>query len=99
MSLLRKLAVLGAAAEAARRYAQKNPDKAREMADKAARFADQRTKGKYHGQIESAKQKIAAVGGFGGPGYQSSPGPASGPTSAPSPGPTPGPTPPTSGPS
>ncbi|WP_064742917.1 antitoxin [Pseudonocardia spinosispora] len=64
MSLIKKLAVLGAAAEAARRYAQKNPDKAREFADKAAQFADQRTKGKYSNQIDSAKRKLADVGGF-----------------------------------
>jgi len=36
--------------EAARRTAQKNPEKARELTDKAAAFADQRTKGKYHGR-------------------------------------------------
>ncbi|WP_037066242.1 antitoxin [Pseudonocardia acaciae] len=69
MSLFRKLAVLGAAAEFARRYARKNPEKARELTEKAARFADQQTKGKYHGQIESARNKIADAGGFGGQGH------------------------------
>jgi hypothetical protein len=64
MSLMKKLAVLGAAAEAARRYAQKNPDKARELADKAARFADHQTKGRYSGQINQAQRKLADLGGF-----------------------------------
>jgi len=67
MSLFRKLAVLGVAAEAARRYAQKNPEKARELTDKAAAFADQRTKGKYHGQIESVKRSLAGLGGYAPP--------------------------------
>jgi hypothetical protein len=64
MSLFKKLAVLGAAAEAARRYAQKNPDKAREFTEKAARFADERTKGKYSSHINQAKSTLANVGGF-----------------------------------
>lgn len=64
MSLVKRLAVLGAAAEAARRYAQKNPEKARGFAEKAAQFADERTKGKYSNQIDSAKRKLADVGGF-----------------------------------
>jgi len=67
MSLIRKLAALGVAAEAARRYAQKNPEKARELTEKAASFADQRTSGKYHGQIESVKRKLADLGGFTAP--------------------------------
>ena len=36
MGLIKKLAVLGGAAEAARRYAQKNPDKAGRFVDQAA---------------------------------------------------------------
>jgi hypothetical protein len=70
MALLRKLAALGAAAEAARRYAQSNPDKVREIADKAAAFADQQTKGKYSKQINSAKQAVTGAAGIsrGGPG-------------------------------
>ncbi|MDT7586232.1 MAG: hypothetical protein QOC67_4054 [Pseudonocardiales bacterium] len=67
MSLIRKLAALGVAAEAARRYAQKNPQKARELTEKAASFADQRTGGKYHGQIESARRKLADLGGYAAP--------------------------------
>jgi hypothetical protein len=65
MALLKKLAVLGAAAEAARRYAQKNPEKVRELTDKAAKFADQQTKGKYSNQINQAKHKVAGVAGIG----------------------------------
>ncbi|HEY0576403.1 MAG TPA: antitoxin [Pseudonocardia sp.] len=64
MSLFRKLAALGVAAEAARRYAQKNPEKARELTEKAASFADQRTRGKYHGQIESLKRTVSGLGGY-----------------------------------
>ncbi|HEY2204591.1 MAG TPA: antitoxin [Pseudonocardia sp.] len=67
MSLIRRLAAVGAAAEAARRYARSNPDKARQFADKAARFADDKTKGKYSGQIHQAKRKIADLGGFADP--------------------------------
>jgi hypothetical protein len=65
MSLIRKLATLGVAAEAARRYARKNPEQVRKLTDKAASFADQRTKGRYHGQIESLKRTLADLGGYG----------------------------------
>lgn len=63
MALLKKLAALGAAAEAARRYAQKNPDKVRQFTDKAASFADKQTKGKYSNQINQAKHKVTEVAG------------------------------------
>lgn len=65
MPLMRKLAALGVAAEAARRFAQKNPDKARAFTDKAAAFIDQRTKGKYSAQISSVKRHLADYVGFG----------------------------------
>lgn len=65
--MFRKLAVLGAAAEAARRFARNNPEKARELTNKAAAFADKQTKGKYRGQIESVKRSVANAGGFGDP--------------------------------
>ncbi|HEU0090174.1 MAG TPA: antitoxin [Pseudonocardiaceae bacterium] len=42
----------------ARSYAGRNPDKIREIADKAARFADQRTRGKYRKQIDDARRKV-----------------------------------------
>lgn len=64
MSMIRKLAALGAAAEAARRYARSNPDKARELTEKAARFADHQTKGRYSRQISQAKNALANAGGF-----------------------------------
>ena len=47
MAMLKKLAVLAAAAEAARRYAKKNPDQAAKYVDQAADFVDKQTKGKY----------------------------------------------------
>jgi hypothetical protein len=67
MAMLRRLAALGAAAEAARRYAQKNPDKVRELAGKAAKFADQQTKGKYTNHINTAVTKAAEAAGVGAP--------------------------------
>lgn len=63
MAMFKKLAALGAAAEAARRYAQKNPDKVRQFTDKAATFADKQTKGKYSNQINQAKHKVTEVAG------------------------------------
>ncbi|HTK66684.1 MAG TPA: antitoxin [Pseudonocardia sp.] len=67
MAKLRRLAALGAAAEAARRYAQKNPEKVREIAGKAAKFADQQTKGKYTSYINTAVTKAAEVAGVNAP--------------------------------
>jgi len=58
MPLLRKLTVLAGAAEAARRYARRNPDKINKLADKAGNFVDKRTKGKYHKKIKGAVQKV-----------------------------------------
>jgi MT0933-like antitoxin protein len=65
MSLMRRLAALGIAAEAARRYAQRNPEQVRKLTDKVASFADQRTKGRFHGQIESVTRTLADLGGYG----------------------------------
>ncbi|ALG09092.1 antitoxin [Kibdelosporangium phytohabitans] len=56
--LFRKLTVLAGAAEAARRYARKNPEKVARMADKAGQFVDKRTRGKYHNQIQNAVGKV-----------------------------------------
>jgi len=58
MPLLKKLTVLAGAAEAARRYAKKNPDKVARAADQAAQFIDRRTKGRYHRQIDQAVRKV-----------------------------------------
>ncbi len=60
----------------AQRYAQQNPDKIRDITDKAARFADKRTKGKYRSQIDNAVRKVDGVTGGGSHG-----GPPQGPSS------------------
>ena len=67
MAMLRKLAVLAAAAEAARRYAKKNPTQTAKYVDQAADFVDKQTKGKYHGQINGAAQKAKSVAGVDRP--------------------------------
>jgi hypothetical protein len=74
MSLFKKLAVVGAAAEAARRYAKNNPDKANQYVDQAADFVDKQTKGKYKGQISGAAGKVKGAAGISrphGPGHPS----------------------------
>ena len=68
MAMMRKLAMLAAAAEAARRYAKKNPTQAAKYVDQAAGFVDKQTKGKYHGQINGAAQKAKSVAGVDRPG-------------------------------
>jgi hypothetical protein len=68
MAMLKKLAVLAAAAEAARRYAKKNPTQTAKYVDQAAGFVDKQTKGKYHGQINGAAQKAKSVAGVHQPG-------------------------------
>jgi hypothetical protein len=81
MAMLKKLAVLAAAAEAARRYAKKNPAQAAKYVDQAAGFVDKQTKGKYHGQINGAAQKAKSVAGVDRPGPVAGvdrPGPATG---------------------
>jgi hypothetical protein len=64
MPLFRRLATLATAAEAARRYARKNPDKAGKYLDQAAAFVDKQTKGKYSGQINGAAQKAKNAAGI-----------------------------------
>lgn len=59
----RKLALLAAAAEAARRYAHKNPDKAGKLLDQAAGFVDKQTKGRYSGQIDGVARKAKDLAG------------------------------------
>lgn len=59
MSLFDKL--LGTA----QRYAQQNPDKVRGITDRAARFADKQTKGKYRNQIDTAVRKVDGMTGGG----------------------------------
>lgn len=74
--LARKLALLAAAAEAARRYAHKNPDKAGRFVDQAAQFVDKQTKGKYRQHVDGVARKAKGVAGI-----PSSPGYGTGPTS------------------
>lgn len=69
MPLLKKLAVLATAAEAARRYAKSNPDKAGKFLDQAAAFADKQTKGKYRTQIDGAARKAKGVAGIPATGH------------------------------
>jgi hypothetical protein len=64
MAMIKKLAALATAAEAARRYAKKNPDKAAKFVDQAAQFVDKQTKGKYSGQITGAADKAKGVAGI-----------------------------------
>ncbi|WP_214367923.1 antitoxin [Pseudonocardia sp. H11422] len=73
MPLFRKLATLAGAAEAARRYAKKNPDKAARFVDQAAQFVDKQTKGKYSGQIDGAARKVKGAAGVDRPGYSQQP--------------------------
>ncbi|WP_308116941.1 antitoxin [Pseudonocardia sp. WMMC193] len=73
--MFRKLAVLAGAAEAARRYAQKNPDKASRYLDQAVEFVDKQTKGKYHGQIAGVADKAKGAAGI-----KRNPGPGEPPT-------------------
>lgn len=58
MALMRKFAALTGAAEAARQYAKKNPEKVRKYSQQAGAFVDKRTKGKYHDKIQNAVRKI-----------------------------------------
>jgi MT0933-like antitoxin protein len=64
MPLLKRLAVLVTAAEAARRYAKSNPDQAARIVDQAAQFVDKQTKGKYSGQIKGAADKAKGLAGI-----------------------------------
>jgi MT0933-like antitoxin protein len=68
MATMRRLTVLAGAAEAARRYIRNNPDKVNRFADRAGRLVDERTKGKYHRQIDNAVRKIRSS--TNNPGYR-----------------------------
>ncbi|WP_414641901.1 antitoxin [Amycolatopsis sp.] len=60
---MRKLTMLAGAAGAARAYAKKNPEKVNQAVGKAAKFVDDKTKGKYHQQIAGAVRKVNSVTG------------------------------------
>ena len=64
MGMIKKLAVLAAAAGAALRYAKKNPEQASKFVDQAAGFVDKQTKGKYSGQISGAAEKAKSAAGI-----------------------------------
>lgn len=55
---LGKLVALAGIAQAALRYAKSNPDQVNKIAGQAGRFVDERTKGKYHSQIDGAVRKV-----------------------------------------
>lgn len=61
MAIFKRLAMLGAAAGAVGSYVRKNPGKVNEVVGKAGRFVDEKTKGKYHSQIDGAMKKVADV--------------------------------------
>ena len=64
MPLFRRLATLATGAEAARRYAKSNPEKASKYLDQAAAFVDKQTKGKYRTQIDGVAKKAKGVAGI-----------------------------------
>ncbi len=68
MSMVKKLAVLAAAAAAAQQYAKKNPEQAAKFVDQAAGFVDKQTKGRYSGQISDVAQKAKSAAGIDRPG-------------------------------
>jgi hypothetical protein len=74
MSLLKKLATIATVAEAARRYAKKNPDKAAGYLDQAAQFVDKQTKGRYSDQIGGVARKAKSAAGIHPP-HKPAPGP------------------------
>jgi MT0933-like antitoxin protein len=79
MAWIRRLATIATAAEAARRYAKKNPDQAAKYVDQAAAFVDKQTKGRYAAQIGGVAQKVKNVAGVSrGPGTATPGGPANG---------------------
>jgi hypothetical protein len=61
MPSIRRLTMLAGAAEAARRYVRKNPDKVTKLAENAGRFVDKQTKGKYHERIDGAVRKVRSA--------------------------------------
>jgi dienelactone hydrolase len=58
MALMRRVATLGAAVAAVRRYARQNPEKVNRYADQAASWVDRRTHGRYRRQIDAAVRQV-----------------------------------------
>lgn len=77
-----RMSMLNKVLSKAQRYAKQHPDKVKKMTNQAARFADQRTKGKYSKQIDGAVRKVDGfTGGEGNdPGHEDG-GPRNGPGS------------------
>lgn len=57
----------------AQQYVQRNPEKIRRVTDRAARFADERTQGRYRRQIDNAVRKVDQVSGAGRPRHREDP--------------------------
>jgi hypothetical protein len=68
VGFLGKLTVLAGTAGAVRAYAKKNPEKVNEVVGKAAKFVDDKTKGKYHEKVAGAVRKVNSVTGTDKPG-------------------------------
>ena len=76
------MSMLNKALSKAQQYAKQHPDKVKKMTNKAARFADQRTKGKYSSQIDGAVRKVDGfTGGQGNDPGREDGGPRNGPSS------------------
>jgi hypothetical protein len=58
VAFLKRLTMLAGAAGAVS-YVKKNPEKVTEAVGKAARFVDEKTKGRYHSQISGAAKKVS----------------------------------------
>lgn len=82
MPLLRRVAALGAAVAAARRYARQNPEKVNRYADQAASFVDHRTHGRYRRQVDAVLRQVRKETSV--PGRPASPARPTPPTSYPS---------------
>ena len=65
MAFLRKLTVVAGAAQVARQYVKKHPEKINRLAEQAGRFVDRQTKGRYHSRVEDAVRKVHQATGPG----------------------------------
>lgn len=55
---LGRLVALVGIAQAAFRFAKNNPDKVSKIVDQVGHFVDERTKGRFHSQIDGAVRKV-----------------------------------------
>src|SRR5262245_38783740 len=63
MPWMKKMAAIAATAEAARRYAKRNPEQAARYLDQAAAFVDKQTKGRYTAKIDGVTHRVKGVAG------------------------------------